>query len=335
MNKHTRTIVVVLFVILILLAAAIIIFHVDVNKAGDYPADRTTASDDVSDDGSRIFRDEESGRYGLMDESSNIILDAEWQSLTEIGSRCFLAELRSSAQTLVGVIDNEGSIVVPFVYAEMERLTDFLYVGKLAADGKYFFYDAGFRLLLPESWEEYSLIDETLHLKKDGGTFVYGLGADLELIEISIPRRIRPISFDFRVRSAYLLRMMERRQWCQLADYLMTYLDAYRREQLERLEEITAEGRLPQVLHESDTGLVWRGGEVTGILFYSEEEDDQTVLHCETELMMHAKNETEEKPYKLRLTFAPDSSGEWMLYDAEFSEISAKADFLLTTDSLA
>lgn len=325
MNKHTRLLVIVLFAILIVLASAIIVFYLDVNKssAGSSAAPLIATEYAGNSEGSCIFQDA-NGNYGLTDANGNIILEAEWTELSGIGNRCFAAKLVTGSQTLTGIIDKEGNVVVPFAYESMERLTDFLYAGKHAADGKYFFYDADFRLLLPEAWDDYSLIDETLHLEKDGDAFVYGLGASLELIEIDLPRRIRPVSFSLKVRDTQLLRKMERSDWCHIADLLLTYLDAYRREQLEKLENITISSRLTQVKTNSDTCFRWKGGTIDPIEVVVPEGAEGLMLQCRMELSVPVQEENaeaeEEKCVELLLTFSPDEDGDWRLWNAEFSE---------------
>ncbi|MGN0591940.1 MAG: WG repeat-containing protein [Ruminococcus sp.] len=320
MNKHTRLLVVVLFAILILLAAAITMFYIDVNKdsKGSSTAVSDTAAYSDKKNKSHIFQDE-NGLYGLMDENGNIILEAEWTALSPIGNRCFMAKLQTRTQDLVGIIDNEGDIVVPFAYRNIEQLTDFLYAAQLDADGKYFFYDADFHLLLSEAWDEYARIDETLHLQKDGDTFIYGLGATLELIEVDLSRRIRPISFTLQIKDEQLLRIMNRSDWCDMADMLIAYLDAYRRDQLNALEDITSAARLAQVMNASETSFTWRGSAIDAISVFSEEADGIELLYCEMTLQVLDEEEVSGSA-DLQLTFAPDDTGKWQLYDVEFSQ---------------
>ncbi|MBQ8514034.1 MAG: WG repeat-containing protein [Ruminococcus sp.] len=319
MNKHTRMLVIVLFVILILLAAAITVFYVDVNKDSSSSDSEISAAENAGNSGeTQVFQDE-SGLYGLMDSGGNIILDAEWTELTETGNSCYTARLRTRSQLMTGVIDSEGNVIAPFVYSSIEKLTDRLYAGLLEEDGKYFFYDADFTLLLPEAWDDYAVVDEMLHLKKDDDTYIYGLGAELRLAEINMPRRIRPVSFTLQVRDAQLLGQLERSEWSTLADMLLTYLDAYRRNKLEKLEEITHPERLIQVTNESETDFTWRGSAIDSISVFMDKEDSGTLLHCQMELEAetadHAVKSTE-----LLLTFSPDSDGVWMLYDAAFTD---------------
>lgn len=310
--------VIVLFVILILLAAAITVFYVDVNKASGGADTDTPAAESVGDsDETRIFQDE-SGLYGLMDSGGNIILDAEWTELVETGNSCYTAQLRTRSQLLTGVIDSEGNVIVPFVYSSIEKLTDRLYAGLLEDDGKYFFYDADFSLLLPEAWDDYAVVDEMLHLKKDNDTYVYGLGAELRLAEINMPRRIRPVSFNLQVKDIQLLGRLERSDWSRIADMLLAYLDLYRRDKLEQLEDITHPDRLIQVANESETDFTWRGSVTSSISVYMEEVDGRDLLQCQMELEVEA-GEDMEKTTELLLTFASDSNGDWMIYDAEFS----------------
>ncbi len=319
MNRHVRLLVAALFAILMILITAIVVFYVDVNKDSQSSgAGVSAAAESSGTEGKvQIFQDE-NGLYGLTDGNGNVILDAEWTELTEVGTRCFQAKLRTRAQTLTGVIDSEGNIIVPFAYQQIQRLTDFLYAGQLASDGTFFFYDGNFQLLLPEAWDEYSVVDQTLRLKKDGDQFVYGLAAELELIEISLPRRKRPVSFDFQVKDPQILSMMDRSDWSGIGDVLITYLDSYRRDKLSELESITHQDQLSQVTAATETEFTWRGSVFDSISVSAEETEGVTMLQCQMELQVLDEEEISSS-VQLTLSFAPDETGNWLLYNAEFS----------------
>jgi hypothetical protein len=314
LNKHTRLLVVMLFAILILLVTAIVVFYMDVNKGSQERV--VTAEQTDSTQASHVFQGS-NGLYGLMDASGNTVLEAEWQELSAIGNHCFLSCLTTGSGTLKGVIDQEGDIIVPFVYESIEPLTDFLYVGKLAEDGTYFFYNADFQLLLSGAWDAYSVVDETLCLECDGDQFVYGLGADLTLCEIRLFRQIRPISFTLELQDTELLRKMAWDDWCEIADMLMAYLDDYRRGHLDALEEITNAADLTEIVTASSTDFSWKGGAIDAISVVAAETEDDPLLQCSMVLTV----EDAETTYStcLQLTFSPDDLGDWKLCAVAFS----------------
>lgn len=325
MNRHTRFLVAFLLLVLIGLAAAIIIFHMNVNKetAGDSGAVPYAINPDGTEAESFVFEDE-NGLYGLKDENGTIILDAEWAELENMGSGYFRARLVVRSDALYGVIDNEGDVVVPFVYEEIEKQSDLLYTARLADDGKYFFYDPRFRLLLPEAADSFSLEGTLVHTELNGDEFTWRQGTELGLMEAAFHRFIKPVSFRLEIGDPELISKAEWFEWRDIADMLITFLDSYRLGETEGLEEITDSSSLLQVSSVFSDDTEWKGGQLSEVYIYHIDSEDGTTVYFETELQLVSGTDEEaaeitdepEQPYKMRLAFKENTEGKWKLYEA-------------------
>lgn len=325
MNRHTRFLVAFLLLVLVGLAAAIIVFHMNVNKetAGDSGTVHYAIDPDGNAAESYVFEDE-NGLYGLKDENGTVILDAEWAELESISSGCFRARLVVRSDALYGVIDNEGDVVVPFVYEEIEKQSDLLYTAKLEDEGKYFFYDPEFRLLLPEAADSFSLEGTLVHTELSGDEFTWRQGTELVLMEAAFERFARPVSFRLEISDPELISKAEWSEWRDIADMLIVFLDAYRLGETECLEEITDPSSLLQVSSVFSDDTEWKGGQLSEVYLYHIDSEDGTTVYFETELQLISGTDEETaevtdepyEPYKMRLAFKEDTEGKWKLYEA-------------------
>ncbi len=323
MSKHARLIVAVLIALTAVLAAAIVIFRADVNK--DYAAGSSGSSLSVQGSKSNVFVNEE-GLCGLEDSAGNIILEAEWQSLVPIGNGCYKATLETRGNTLCGVIDSEGDISVPFVYSNIEKLTELTYAATLAEGGIHI-YSGDFRQLMPESWDSCSAENKRIHLTKGEDRYIFVADENLQLWEINIPRFKRPISFELSFEGTELNRVQSL-EWSDIADKLLCYLDAYRRSQPEKIEGMADEERITVLRESMKTDFQWKGSVLTDPeLLTASNEQKEEYIYLKTELQVF---DGEGTAFEVFLTIAlmRSAEGKWLLYDAEFTpEETVNSDF--------
>lgn len=325
MIKHARIIVAMLLVILAGLIAAIVMFRIDINKSPSGSTDilPETAESDPYSSKAYVFMDE-TGLYGLRDGMGNIILEAEWTRLRETGNQFFKAELMTRSGPVYGIVSSDGDVKVPFVYEEIEKLSDSIYAGRLADEGGYMFYDAGFSLVFRDAADSYSIVDETLRIKRADDEFVYGFGAEPVLTESSLFRKNRPISFTLKITDKDMLAALEPEEQQEIADLLLEYLDIYRRGQKERLRDITASSSLAVINLNTDTEFRWVGKLSDDIISYMDETEESRTVYCETEL--HCEEDGQEKDVLLKTGFRCSADGEWVLIHAEFSDMSEETE---------
>ena len=72
------------------------------------------SSIDSDSSGNRIFR-ENSGLFGIIDSNDRIIVAPEWLDLKFTDGNMCIAKQRIDGNLLIGCIDYEGNISVPFI----------------------------------------------------------------------------------------------------------------------------------------------------------------------------------------------------------------------------
>ena len=179
MNAQTRLIFSALFVIIILLAIAITRFYSDTTQSTGNSSSQISISEELSKDsaGNRIFMNE-SGRYGIADRNSRIIVSPDWLGLKFADGNICIASADIGGRNLMGCIDYEGNVVIPFIYQNIEKNEAegyLFYSARSAQDGSYVIYDRGFSVISSESWEKFSFRDGTVQLSDSMGNFTYSV----------------------------------------------------------------------------------------------------------------------------------------------------------------
>ena len=144
-----------LFIVIILLAVAITRFYSDPKQS---TSDTWTTSGEIQEissdsDGNKIFRGD-SGLYGIIDQSSRIIVADEWDLLEFTGNGKCTASKSVRGKKLSGCIDYEGNIVVPLIYKSISRhrAGNFtFYLAQAESDGSCVVYDEDFTPCLGRS----------------------------------------------------------------------------------------------------------------------------------------------------------------------------------------
>ncbi len=170
MNKYTKFLIAILCSIILILAAAIARFYWNVSKSSSVISNQIDSLTEIdrSMDGYCIFTDS-SGMYGVLDRSNRIIVDAEWKELEFFSSGYLLAKREVDQQDLVGILNMDGDVIVPFLYSDMQQLTKFLIVGVIGQNVGYVFYSDSFDPISNETWDRYQINDHflTAFLKND------------------------------------------------------------------------------------------------------------------------------------------------------------------------
>ena len=170
-------------VVIILLAISITGFYSDtsvITGNDGFRADMVSNIDKDSSD-NVIFRDN-NGLFGIIDSTDRIIVAPEWEDLkfTKNNSLC-IAKQRIDGNLLMGCIDYEGNITVPFIYQNIEyhEYNSFsFYIAEPADDNSCVIYDDRFVPYFRRSWDSYTLEDDVMIFRTENGTYKYLINDD-------------------------------------------------------------------------------------------------------------------------------------------------------------
>lgn len=203
MSKQMKLVISALFIVIILLAVAITRFYSDPKQS---TSDTWTTSGDIQEissdsDGNKIFRGD-SGLYGIIDQSSRIIVADEWDLLEFTGNGKCTASKSVRGKKLSGCIDYEGNIVVPLIYKSISRhrAGNFtFYLAQAESDGSCVVYDDDFTPCLGRSWDSCSFDSGELTLTSGNGTYTYSVsdsGFSLRLARLADSALDAPFQVD-------------------------------------------------------------------------------------------------------------------------------------------
>lgn len=179
MSKHMRLVVSILFIVIIILAVGITRFYSDTGKkAGTGKVKYDIARKlDGDGQGNRIFEDS-SGLYGVIDTNENVIVPAEWLELKFAGNGFCIASKRLGGRLLMGCVDYDGNITVPFIFRNIMR-RDFggfsFYTAESDRDNTCVVYDESFVPCFSRSWNSCSLSGNEMTLTSSRGTYTYSI----------------------------------------------------------------------------------------------------------------------------------------------------------------
>lgn len=174
MSNQAKFLISLLFIVVIILCAGLTRFYLDVTKNTDNTNDQDKVASLVRGypNGMRVFKST-SGYYGLLDADGAIIIDAEWMEILTVTDNMALVSGKMQEETLIGGIDFEGNVVLPFTFRSVEPIADTYYIATVAEDGRYVIYNDLFEPMFQYSWDNAAYDSGMLALEKDGCTFAY------------------------------------------------------------------------------------------------------------------------------------------------------------------
>lgn len=174
MSSHAKFLISLLFIAIIILCAGLTRFYFDVTKnTGNVDdGERIDTLVRTYENGMQVF-ESTNGYYGLLNADGAVILEPEWMEILTVTENMVLVSRRIQDDVLIGGVDFEENVVLPFVFRSMERITDTHYIARAHEDESCIIYNASFEPLFQNSWDDASYDNGMLLLEKDGCLFSY------------------------------------------------------------------------------------------------------------------------------------------------------------------
>jgi len=179
MSNHARFLISMLFIAVILLCVVLTRFYFDVTKNTESYARENRVASIVRSFGNMQVFESMNGLCGILDASSAVVIEPEWTEILDITSDMVLVSGRLDGTMLIGGIDYEENVVLPFVFRSMEKLGDGYHVGVVDADGRRILYDRHYQPVFRESFESVSYYNKLLETESDGCRFSYDMSGDV------------------------------------------------------------------------------------------------------------------------------------------------------------
>ena len=173
MNSQTKFLVSMLFIVVILLCVVLTRFYFDVTKNTESSVRENRVDSVVRTFGElQVFRSV-NGSYGLMDADQTVLREPEWLEILDVTNQLVLVSGKLENQVLIGGIDYEENVVLPFVFRSVETLPNGWHLAEVSEDSRYLVYDRKYQPVFRESFQSVSYENQMLTLVSESETLDY------------------------------------------------------------------------------------------------------------------------------------------------------------------
>ena len=241
MNNRSKLLISVLFIAVIVLCIGLTRFYFDVTKN----TENTNGEDKVKSiiniyGGMKVF-ESVNGFYGVLDADGTVVIEPEWMEILDITPEMVLVSKRMNDTVLIGGIDYEENVVLPFVFRSMEKLNGKYLNGIVAEDNSSIIYTSSYNTVFLHSYDSAVYKNELLDLKAEESHFYYDISGNqpiLRKVEMHCP--IGEISFDWRVSNAFYLNDLHEKEFRRINECVQKYIDMLLQSDFTNLPEISA-----------------------------------------------------------------------------------------------
>ena len=182
MSNRAKLLVSILFIAVIILCIGLTRFYFDVTKnTGNLGTDHKVERIVRTFGKRRVFQSA-NGFCGVLDENDTVIIEPEWMEIHDLTDRLVIASKRINDQILIGGIDYEENVVLPFVYRSISSIGGGYRVGIVAEDETCIIYNSDYRPALFRSYDSVSYSKDILRLGVEEDEFTYYVGGDVPVL---------------------------------------------------------------------------------------------------------------------------------------------------------
>lgn len=241
MSNRVKLLVSVLFIAVIILCVGLTRFYFDVTKnTGSANANDSIERIVRSYGDKRVFESTE-GYYGVLDENDTVIIEPEWIEILDVTSDLVLVSGRIHDAVLVGGIDYEENVVLPFVYRTMQPLGEQYYAGIVNADDSCIIYTSEYKPAFFQSYDSASYESGMLRLGIDESYFYYYVADDAPLLrKAELSCDIENVTLDWRIGNRVYLTDLHEEDLIRINECVSSYMDMLVRSDFTDLPQISA-----------------------------------------------------------------------------------------------
>ena len=175
MNSQTKFLVAMLFVIAVILCICLTRFYFDVTKNTKHSAGVSGVESIVRSFGElQVFRSEDGG-CGLLGADLHVLIEPDWTEILDVTDSLVLVSGQMNQQLLVGGIDYEENVILPFVFSSVENIGDGFHVGTVAQDKRKIILDKNYQPVFQESFLSVEYHNKIMQLTNETETLLYDM----------------------------------------------------------------------------------------------------------------------------------------------------------------
>lgn len=173
MSNRAKLLISILFIAAIILTIGLTRFYFDVTKNNGKIGSEDKVDSVVRSIGKMQVFTNESGYCGLMNADGVVVIEPDWMEILDAAQSVVLVSSRIGDDVLIGGIDYEENIVLPFVYRSFRDLGKDYKAGIVAADDTCIIYNKEYQMAFPNSYDDAACEGDDLILTADECAFRY------------------------------------------------------------------------------------------------------------------------------------------------------------------
>ena len=175
MGSQTRFLISMLFIIVIILCVFLTRFYFDVTKNTENSTRDSSVEAIVRSFGDlQVFRSADGG-CGLLAPDLSILIEPDWTEILDVTDSLVLVSGRLNHKTLVGGIDYEENIVLPFVFSSVENIGDGFHVGTVAQDNRKIILDEKYQPVFQKSFLSAEYHNKLMTVENETEMLIYDM----------------------------------------------------------------------------------------------------------------------------------------------------------------
>lgn len=178
MSSQTKFLMSMLFIVVIILCIVLTRFYFDVTKNTESNTHDSRVESIVRSYGDiQVFRSV-NGNYGLLDADRTILIEPEWLKILDVTENMILVSGSINNQELIGGIDYEENVILPFVFRSVKRLGQDYWLGEVYEDDRCIIYDREYQAVFQESFDSVSYENKLMTLYNPTDTLYYDMSEE-------------------------------------------------------------------------------------------------------------------------------------------------------------
>ncbi|MBR2088079.1 MAG: hypothetical protein IJ906_13275 [Oscillospiraceae bacterium] len=240
MSDRAKLLISILFIAAIILTIGLTRFYFDVTKNnGKIGSDDKIENLLQSFGDMQVFRNP-SGYCGVIDADGAVVIEPEWMEILDVTPNIVLVSRRIGKDVLIGGIDYEENIVLPFVYSGFRNLGGGYKAGLVSADGSCIIYDSAYRMAFPTGYDAAAYDNGFLILTAEDSSFWYsvdGTKPGLRRAELKTPVGTRTLSW--RLSNQVYLASLSEQDLLRMSRCVTAYTDMLLADDFSSLASVT------------------------------------------------------------------------------------------------
>ncbi|MDE5768054.1 MAG: hypothetical protein K2H82_01580 [Oscillospiraceae bacterium] len=170
------------------------------------------------------------------------MIEPEWLEILDVTPELAIVSGKMHGEILVGGVDYEENMVIPFVFSSLEKLGDGYHLGIIREDGRSVIYDKDYQLVFQESFEKISYHNKLLTAQTAQGSYLYDMSGDVPVLRSAkLHCKLFGSVLNWKISNQFYLSSLSVADLKSMNQHVPAYLDMLTAQDFSGLGEISGE----------------------------------------------------------------------------------------------